>query len=425
MSDIAIKVEKVSKVYRLYSNHSDRIKEAFHPFRKKYHTDFYALKNVSFEIKRGETVGIIGKNGSGKSTLLKIISGVSTPTEGRVYVKGSISALLELGIGFNSELTGIENIYFSCTIQGLNKEEVENKMDSILSFADIGEYIFQPVKTYSSGMVVRLAFAIATCGDPDILIVDEALAVGDIRFQLKCFRKFEELKERGKTILFVTHDTGAALNLCKKTIWLFDGSLKRIDNTKKVCRDYISYMHYGLINKNVPDIERKHGNLAYCKDLESVSHCSSFGSGEAIIEKVGLFSAKTGEKIEIIKGEERIRLLMRIKALNDIEHPIVGFVLKNSYGNSILGANSFVYEKNIKPLKKLEYSTVEFVFQFPLLKNGKYSFSVAVAEGTQNNHIQHHWVHDAYVIQIANTVAYASVDNCLLLRNIDLTINQY
>ncbi len=202
MSDIAISIQNISKVYKLYSRHVDLLKEFLNPFGKRYHQDFYALKNVSFEVKKGETVGIIGKNGSGKSTILQIIAGVLTPTNGNVIVNGKVSALLELGTGFNSELTGIENIYFSGMVMGYSEEEIDAKIDNILSFADIGDFVYQPVKTYSSGMYVRLAFSVAINVDPDILIIDEALAVGDIRFTQKCFRKIDEFREKKKNNSF-------------------------------------------------------------------------------------------------------------------------------------------------------------------------------------------------------------------------------
>lgn len=206
MHDIVINVENLSKCYRLYDNPADRLKESIHPFRKKYHKDFYALNNINFKVKRGESIGIIGKNGSGKSTLLKILTGVLTPTTGTVTVDGKVSALLELGAGFNPEMTGIENVYFSGTIMGFSKQEMDAKLDTILSFADIGDFVHQPVKTYSSGMFVRLAFASAISVDPDILIVDEALSVGDIFFQQKCHARMEALAERDTVIILVSHD---------------------------------------------------------------------------------------------------------------------------------------------------------------------------------------------------------------------------
>ena len=203
MQDTTILVNGISKIYKLYEKPIDRLKESLHPFKKKYHKEFYALKDITFEIEKGETVGIIGKNGSGKSTLLKIITGVLSPTNGSTTVKGKVSALLELGAGFNPEFTGLQNIYLNGTMMGYTKEEIDQRVGAILEFADIGDFIYQPVKTYSSGMFVRLAFAVAINVDPDILIVDEALSVGDIFFQLKCYKKFEEYKKRERQLFLL------------------------------------------------------------------------------------------------------------------------------------------------------------------------------------------------------------------------------
>src|SRR6266567_831722 len=223
-SDVAISVQNLTKIYKLYDSPQDRLKESLHPLRKKYHKDFYALNDVSVEIKRGETVGIIGKNGSGKSTLLKIITGVLTPSSGNVTVNGKISALLELGAGFNPELTGVENVYFNGTLLGYSREEMERRLADILSFADIGAFVYQPVKSYSSGMFVRLAFAVQAMVDPDVLIVDEALSVGDALFQKRCFQKMEQLISNGTTLLFVSHDQESIRTLTSRAILLKDGN---------------------------------------------------------------------------------------------------------------------------------------------------------------------------------------------------------
>jgi lipopolysaccharide transport system ATP-binding protein len=244
-NDISIKVENLTKIYKLYDSPQDRLKESLHPLRKKYHKDFFALNNVSFNIQKGETVGIIGRNGSGKSTLLKIITGVLTPSNGSVSVDGKISALLELGAGFNPLLTGIENIYFNGTLLGYTYEEMDNKLEDILAFADIGQFIYQPVKTYSSGMFIRLAFSVATIVNPDVLIVDEALAVGDELFQRKCFARIRKFTEEGKTILFVTHSGSTIIELCNRAI-LFDTGELILDGSPKLA---VSHYHKLLYSK--------------------------------------------------------------------------------------------------------------------------------------------------------------------------------
>ena len=246
MDEIAIRIDNVSKLYKLYDKPMDRLKESLGFSKKKRYKEHYALSNVSFDVKKGETVGIIGTNGAGKSTILKIITGVLNPTSGNVQINGRISALLELGAGFNMEYTGIENIYLNGTMIGFSREEISQKLDDILAFADIGDFVNQPVKTYSSGMFVRLAFAVAINIEPEILIVDEALSVGDVFFQAKCFHKFEEFKEMGKTILFVSHDLGSIGRYCDRVILLNKGvklaqgtAKEMVDLYKKVLVDQI------------------------------------------------------------------------------------------------------------------------------------------------------------------------------------------
>jgi teichoic acid transport system ATP-binding protein len=240
--EFAIKVQNLSKVYKLYDSPSDRFKEAFHPFRKQYHHDFYALHNINFNLKKGDTLGIIGKNGSGKSTLLKILTSVLTPTVGSVEVNGKVSALLELGTGFNPEFTGIENVYLSGTIMGYRRDEMDAKLDDILAFADIGEFVHQPVKMYSSGMYVRLAFAVAINVDPDILIVDEALAVGDMTFQKKCMERIDSFRDIGKTIVFCSHDMHTVSALCQRALWMHDGRIAEFGDRNNVISSYSSWM---------------------------------------------------------------------------------------------------------------------------------------------------------------------------------------
>jgi ABC-type polysaccharide/polyol phosphate transport system ATPase subunit len=251
---VAISAQNLTKIYKLYDRSIDRLRESLHPFRRSYHNDFYALKDVSFEINKGETFGIIGKNGSGKSTLLKIIAGVLTPSGGNLEVRGKVSAVLELGIGFNPDMTGLENIYFSGTIMGYSRKEMDAKLDDILSFADIGDFINQPMKTYSSGMFVRLAFAVAMKVDPEILVVDEALAVGDMFFQSKCMLMMKRMIDSGMTLLFVSHDTSSVTNLCRRAIYLENGVVKTMGEAISVTDQYLKDMRQ-LIYRASPECE--------------------------------------------------------------------------------------------------------------------------------------------------------------------------
>ncbi|MEZ9184360.1 ABC transporter ATP-binding protein [Vibrio splendidus] len=248
MSNIAISCKNITKIYPMYNNPKDRFKEALHPFRKLYRKDFYALNDVSFDVYKGETVGIIGQNGAGKSTLLKIITGVLTASSGTTEINGIVSSILELGTGFNMELTGIENVYVNCSLMGLSKEDVDLKLDRIVAFADIGEHIHQPVRGYSSGMFARLAMAVAISVEPDILIVDEALAVGDITFQTKCMTAMKNIQDRGTTILFVSHDINSVKSLCEKCVYIKNGNLHAVGVAGEIAELYMNDMRM-LTNK--------------------------------------------------------------------------------------------------------------------------------------------------------------------------------
>ncbi|WP_294958740.1 ABC transporter ATP-binding protein [Sulfurovum sp.] len=282
-NDIAIKVENLTKIYHLYDKPQDRLKEALNPFNKSYHHDFYAMQNVSFEIRRGETVGILGRNGAGKSTLLKMITGVLTPTSGSMEVQGKIASLLELGAGFNPEMTGMENIYLNGTLMGFTKEEMDAKINDIIVFADIGEFIYQPAKMYSSGMYARLAFAVSINVEPEILIVDEALSVGDIKFQIKCINKFKELQEKGITILFVSHDLFTVRSFCNKAIWLHDGQVKETGDVTEVTAHYNEFM-YGTADETSGTSKKDDTySEVLTKDFDAINR---WGDMEGIIEYV-------------------------------------------------------------------------------------------------------------------------------------------
>jgi len=400
----AISVQNLSKIYKLYDSNKDRLKEAINPLKKKYYRDFYALNNISFEVQKGETLGIIGKNGSGKSTLLKIITGLLTPTMGNIEVNGKVSALLELGAGFNPEYSGIENIYLNGTITGFTREEMNSKMEDIVSFADIGNFLYQPVKIYSSGMFVRLAFAVSINVEPDILIIDEALAVGDIRFQQKCYRKINDLHEKGKTILFCTHDTGAVLNLCSSCLWIHDGYIKNSGDPDEIIKNYQAYMYY---DQNIKEVAQD--NAVQLTQLDrkevcwlNVENCSFFGEGGAEITDVCFYDEETGKSVSTLKGGEKVVLGIKATILSIIEAPIFGFSVKNSYSVNAFSVNTFQEKCKIKKFTGNEKTEVLFSFIFPPLSNGIYSIDLSVADGTQMAHVQHCWKYDALSIKVEN-----------------------
>ena len=405
----SIEVRNLTKVYRLYPGPQYRLFEAIHPFRKSYHQDFAALSGLSFSIPRGETIAFIGKNGSGKSTLLKAITGILTPTVGEVVTRGKISALLELGTGFNPELSGIDNVFFSGAIMGIPRAKMERRLDDILAFADIGDYAKQPVKQLSSGMFVRLAFAVAVHVDPEILIIDEALSVGDMRFQQKCYRRIREFKESDVTILFVSHDMGAVLNFCDRCLWLKDGKIERDGVPAEVVRAYSAYMSY-----DAPTLEAVakidvtatvSAALDEARDAMAwtdVSTCASFGDRGAEVTKVAFGAAGGATGLDVLRGGEKVVFSMETAFHRDISDPLYGLLVKDGYGTQILSINSFVYDFACAPRKAGERVVFRFTFTFPKLRNGEYTISAAIAEGTLDAHVQHHWVHDALVVQVAN-----------------------
>lgn len=412
---MGIKVQNLTKVYRLYDKPIDRLKESIHPLRKKYHRDFYALKDVSFEVKKGETLGIIGNNGSGKSTLLRIITGVLTPTSGVVSTKGRISALLELGSGFNPEYSGLENIYLNGTIMGYKKEEMDAKLDDITSFADIGQFLSQPVKTYSSGMFVRLAFAVAINVDPEILIVDEALSVGDIRFQQKCLRKIEEFRAE-KTVIFVSHDLGVINRFCSRAIWLNEGKVIEDGDPFEVAKRYQAFMIDSSLVKfekenseNSSEIKNEQEMLTEF-EVEDVMITDQtldvLGDNKAQIIGVGLFDSYTNAKLSIILPGQKVKLLIKIKFIETINDPIIGFTLKDRLNTIILQSNNYILQKKVNRIECGKIADFCFEFDIPNLNIGVYTISPAVASGTQDDHVQHSWIHDALVIEIIDRRKY-------------------
>lgn len=392
----------LSKKFRRYASVAEGIKEALHPLRKRYHREFWALRDVSFEVRRGESVGIVGRNGSGKSTLLQVICGILQPTTGSVEVAGKVAALLELGAGFHPEFTGRENVFLQGAIMGFTKEETEARFEEVASFADIGDFIEQPVRTYSSGMLVRLAFASAVSVEPDILVVDEALSVGDMRFQQKCYRKINDFKEMGGTIILITHDMSAVRNFCSTAAWLRDGVISELGNPVEVVKDYISHMTYDVVST----VDRPGGadkeDEGPVAEWEDVSKCPSFGEGGAEIKRVALHSKEPFRTIKTFPGGDWVVFSAEVEAKKDIASPIMGLVMNNEYGQPIIGVGNWMVGAELDSLTAGQTVVVDFEMKLPLLKNGQYAFTVSIAEGTEGVHIQHHWVHDAYVLEIVN-----------------------
>ena len=424
----AIQVSNLSKAYKLYEKPTDRLREALSPHKRKYHKDFYALKELSFEVKRGEVIGILGKNGSGKSTLLKILTGVLTPTRGNVTVQGSVTAMLELGAGFNPELSGLENIYFNGSLMGFTRRAMEKKMEEIVSFADIGDFITQPVKTYSSGMKARLGFAVSINVDPDILIVDEVLSVGDVYFRQKSMRKMKEFMNGSKTILFVSHDLGAIKNFCTRAIWLNDGKKMDEGSPEALVKRYTSFMTYGLDSTtnshdkcktsifNDASEGKQKNNFAWknCRDLES------FGKKQVLIESVALYELESNQPTEELKGGERVAFYASVASTIDMDYPGIGIVLKDSLGNQVVGFNNYIYDIEIKKIAANSKRILKVEFVFPHLKNGNYMFTVAISDGTQDDHIQQHWIHDALAIRVFNPNKPYQRTNLLVLEKSDI-----
>ncbi|DAB29406.1 MAG TPA: teichoic acid ABC transporter ATP-binding protein [Sulfurimonas sp. UBA12504] len=357
MHGTAIKVTHLTKVYKLYDKPVDRLKESLHPLKKKYHKDFYALSDVSFEIKKGETVGIIGKNGAGKSTLVSIISGVLTPSSGHVHVNGRIASLLELGAGFNPEYTGIENIYLQGTLMGYPHAEMETKISEILAFADIGDFIYQPVKMYSSGMFARLAFAVAINVDPDILIVDEVLSVGDARFQTKSIKKMESIKQNGTTILFVSHGIEQVKRFCQKAIWIDQGKIRQIGDQTTVGDMYTDSLHLESL-ENSKD-EEKH-----------ITKCNTNSSTQARIVSFNL----SKKQLEVF---DKLVVNVEYEIFDGyIDGLLLGIAIYDAERNYIFGPNTYLDKFEIISIKGVH--TIQYEIPKIPLTAGTYFLDVGI-----------------------------------------------
>ena len=435
MSEVAIRVDDVSKLYKLYDKPSDRLKESLGLTRKKLYKEHYALHNVSFDVKRGETVGIIGTNGSGKSTILKIITGVLNPSGGHVEIDGRISALLELGAGFNMEYTGIENIYLNGTMIGFSREEIDAKMQDILDFADIGDFVHQPVKTYSSGMFVRLAFAVAINIDPEILIVDEALSVGDVFFQAKCYKKFEDFKKMGKTILFVSHDLGSISKYCDRVVLLNRGK-KLAEGTPK---EMVSMYKRIMVNQDkaeeiaahqmdmssLEEDDEKEIKEAACEGQWKNHYnlnpdVDEYGNGAAEIEDFAIIDENCNYTNAIVKGT-RFRLKSKVKFKQDVHDPIFTYTFKNIQGVAITGTNT-MYEKKDVPLAKEGETYVATFEQDMFLQGGEYLLSMSCTGYRDGEFQVYHRLYDVCnvtVVSDKNTVGFYDMNSVTTVEKIE------
>lgn len=431
-NNAAISVGNVSKCYQIYRTPRDRLKQFVLPRirqalglgHKNHFEEFWALRNISFEVKRGETLGIIGRNGSGKSTLLQILCGTLTPTDGLVNVNGRVAALLELGSGFNPEFSGVENVYMQGGLLGLTTAEIDQRFDDIAAFADIGDFIHQPVKTYSSGMYVRLAFAVAAHVDADMLVIDEALAVGDALFTQKCMRFLRRFKENG-TLLFVSHDAGAITGLCDKALWLHRGEARAFGPAKQVSEAYLASLYEEESGESsrpdrsatpAPsakpaarpsarrDIRATMINESRLRnDIEifefNPGKSADFGLGSARIGNVMLLDTE-GNPLSFVVGGEEVVLRIEVAAHAELDRPIIGFSLKDRLGQILFGDNTYLsYRHAPVGIDAGDTFAAEFRFLMPVLPPGDYTFSAAIANGTQDEHVQHHWIHDALVVK--------------------------
>jgi lipopolysaccharide transport system ATP-binding protein len=420
-SEVVIRAEALGKSYHIYRSPKDRLLQSLLKGRKQLYREFWALKDVSFEVAGGEMVGVIGRNGSGKSTLLQLLSGTLTPTTGSVEIRGRVAALLELGAGFNPDFTGRENVNLNAAVMGLSVEEVEDKFDAIARFAEIGDSMNQPVKTYSSGMVMRLAFAVIAHVDADILVIDEALSVGDVFFAQKCMRFLRGFRERG-TVFFVSHDTSTVLNLCHRAIWLSRGEVRSIGVAKKVCEVYLT----GLMEKEsepantstapaldviLPQNERQDhadqrqsfiNRTPYQNDIELRPfdrEAADFGRGGAKVTDVAVVNLE-GAALSWVVGGELVSIVIRADVVDGIETPVVGFQLKDRLGQILFGDNTYITTLE-RPVSAEAGDALEarFLFRMPILPSGTYTVGVAVAERENEEIVQHHWVYDALALE--------------------------
>ncbi len=399
-------VENLVKKYDLYKNPKDRFLETIGIGRGKLHTEFLALDGVSFSVEKGETAGIIGTNGAGKSTLLKIITGVLQPSGGTVEINGRISALLELGAGFRPDYSGMENIYLNGRMMGFSKAEMEKRVPVILDFAEIGEFIHQPVKTYSSGMFARLAFAVAINVEPDILIVDEALSVGDLFFQNKCFKKFDELREKGVTILFVSHDISSVRQMCSHVLWLEHGRVEQFGDADEVCDRYMDHKRKGMNELREEADEQLNQILSSKGTGKRLYPAMKLAKTDLKSDKFEFLSCfvteKNGKIVQHMTVDEEYQVHVAIRFFEDMKNVIVGFVFENNKGLPLYDINNFINQQQGIRGVAGEVTEIIYSYKLPRLMKGRYVVSVALAEGTQESHTMHTWLHGVEEIEIVN-----------------------
>jgi ABC-type polysaccharide/polyol phosphate transport system ATPase subunit len=402
----AVEFSHVSKSYSIYAAPRDRLKELATLNSRQFHTDFWALRDVSFDVKRGETFCFVGENGSGKSTLLQIAAGILAPTSGHAATNGRVAALLELGSGFNPEFTGRDNVFLNGAILGLSTKEMEARYPEIEAFAEIGDFINQPVNTYSSGMVVRLAFAVAIHLDPEILVVDEALSVGDIYFRQRCMRKVNELKSSGTTILFVSHATGDIKAIGDRAVWLEKGSVQAIGPADLVVNKYLGKMAEKDIAYQVRDHELHPDHPVQSPDevLEGIPNIDHrFGDGKAEILGIGVFD-ENGNRLSALRPDTTIVVRISIRARANLEKPIVGFMFRNHLGVDFAGTNTGRERADLPPLYIGDVCTVDFYLQIPALYASNFSFSPAVANGTLDRYTTCDWIDNAVALPMEKSL---------------------
>jgi teichoic acid transport system ATP-binding protein len=425
VAEIAISVENLSKVYKIYDSKGDRVRDALGLTGKKLYREHYALRDVSLQVRKGETLGIIGTNGSGKSTILKIITGLLSPTVGNVSIDGRISALLELGAGFNMEYTGIENVYLNGTMIGFSREEIDERLQQILDFADIGDFVNQPVKTYSSGMFVRLAFAVAINIDPEILIVDEALSVGDVFFQAKCYHKFEEFKEKGKTILFVSHDLSSIAQYCDRVVLLNKGVKVGEGTPKEMINRYKKILvgqdgsaapagdgadamaMQGAADMDGTGDEKGGKDVPWSSHFELNPDVNEYGNRKAEIVDFGLMDNEGLWSGNLEKGEQ-FAIKYRVRFNENVSDPIFTYTIKDLKGNSITGSNTMYEKVNLGTVMAGEERTICFT-QLMNLQGGEYLLSISCTGYSGGDFVVYHRLYDVLnftVVSDKNTVGY-------------------